>query len=305
MSTLFLRSGMSQILRRLCSMSALEDLGLAPGAGDLLLGPGAELVGAHGEGLGDRALGQDLEAVAQVLDHPPLHEDLGGDDGAGVEDLEALQVDLRELLLEARVGEAPLGHPAVQRHLAALETLAVAEAAAALLPLLTPPRRLAQAAARTATHALALADAALGGPQVAQSHFDSLPQSTMATRCGTFFTMPRTAGVSTRSTTWFRRRRPRPRTVSRCLSGQPITLPIILIFKVPADPEAVVLAMALDLGLGRRRGGDGRCLGGLLLVAAHDVGHRFAPQPGHPLRLLQAQQRVHGGLHHVVGGGRA
>src|SRR6185503_876042 len=46
-STLFRRSGMSQILRRLCSISALEDLGLAPGPGDLLLGLGAELVGPH------------------------------------------------------------------------------------------------------------------------------------------------------------------------------------------------------------------------------------------------------------------
>jgi hypothetical protein len=46
--------------------------------------------------------------------------------------------------------------------------------------------------------------------------------------------MPRTIGVSSRSTTWCMRRRPSPRTVARWPSVQPMTLPICLILTVPA-----------------------------------------------------------------------
>src|SRR6185436_19794885 len=113
--------------------------------------------------------------VPNVLDHPALQEDLGGDDGPRVEDLEALQVDLHELLLEARVREPALGDPAMERHLPALEAFPVAEAAAALLALLSPARRLPQAAAGPASHALALAarTAAFGRLQVVQAHRSS------------------------------------------------------------------------------------------------------------------------------------
>src|SRR5688500_7378768 len=161
-STLFLRSGMSQMLRRLCSILDLpdsvrrdaaapacltfEDLRLAAQPRDALLRLGAEAMGADGERLGEVAVAEHLHAVEGLLDHPALQEDLRRHDGAGVEDLEGADVDLRELLLEARVGEPALGHAAVQRHLAALEPVMMGEAAAALLPLLSAAGRLAEAA---------------------------------------------------------------------------------------------------------------------------------------------------------------
>src|SRR5271169_5364822 len=100
-NTLFLRSGMSQMLRMLCSISALEDLGLSAEARDPLLRLCAELVRPHSQSLGQVSARQDLHAVANPLDHPPLQEDFRGHDGSGVEDLEALQVDLGELLPES------------------------------------------------------------------------------------------------------------------------------------------------------------------------------------------------------------
>src|SRR5271156_1633960 len=41
----------------------------------------------------------------------------------------------------------------------------------------------------------------------------------MRTRCGTLLTMPRMDGVSSRSTTWLRRVKPRPLTTALCLTG--------------------------------------------------------------------------------------
>src|SRR5467141_1052157 len=43
--------------------------------------------------------------------------------------------------------------------------------------------------------------------------------STTRTRCGTLATMPRMDGVSSRSTIWLRRVKPRPLTTSLCLTG--------------------------------------------------------------------------------------
>src|SRR5436190_9758804 len=61
-STLFLRSGMSQMFRRLRSIALFLDyFGLAAHGRDLLLGAGAELVRADGDGLLQLAVAEHLE----------------------------------------------------------------------------------------------------------------------------------------------------------------------------------------------------------------------------------------------------
>src|SRR5262249_37225154 len=145
------------------------DLGLPAQADDGLLGARAELVGAHGEGLGEAPLPQDLEAIPQALDRPPLQEQLGSDDGAGIEGLQALQVDAAELLAD-QVLETPLRDAPVERHLAALEPDLVGVPASALLPLLAPARGLAEAAPGTTAHALAITDRAPRRLEFVETH---------------------------------------------------------------------------------------------------------------------------------------
>jgi hypothetical protein len=77
------------------------------------------------------------------------------------------------------VGEAPLRHPADERHLAALEARTAAVAAARLLALLAAAGGLAQAGAGAAADALALLLAPLRRGQVVQLHDGSSTISTM------------------------------------------------------------------------------------------------------------------------------
>ena len=232
-STLFLRSGMSQMFRRLCSIAlAFEDLGLAADARDRSWALALNLWARTVRALVRSPLARTLTPSRQLLDHAPLQQDLGGHDGARLEELELLEVHLGVLLAEAGVGEAALGHAAMQRHLAAFEARALAEAAAALLALLAAARGLAEAAARAAAHALLGLVAPFAGLRLWRPTFLAPYSVTIATRCGTFLTIPRISGVSLRSTTWCIRRRPRPRTVARCPSGQPMTLPISLTLMV-------------------------------------------------------------------------
>src|SRR5512138_1047781 len=105
---------MSQMFRRACSLVLpLEDLGLAAEACDTLLGLGGEAVRVHGQGLGELTVAQDLEPIAQLLDDALLDQELRGHDRAGLEDLEAAEVDRRELLLERVIAEAALRHAPV------------------------------------------------------------------------------------------------------------------------------------------------------------------------------------------------
>jgi hypothetical protein len=55
-------------------------------------------------------------------------------------------------------------------------------------------------------------------------HTGSETSLTTSTRCATFATKPLTWGVSGRSTTWFKRRRPRLRTTSDWERSKPIPL---------------------------------------------------------------------------------
>src|SRR6185436_13318416 len=163
---------MSQMFRRACSIAflPLDQLGLAAERRDPLLRLAAEAVGVDRERLGELAVGQHLEPVAQLLQDALAHEQLRRHDRAGLEHLEPPEVDAGELLAERRVGEAALRDAPVQRHLAALEAGLAREAAAALLALLAAPGRLAEPAARTAAHALPVPDAALRRLEIVKTH---------------------------------------------------------------------------------------------------------------------------------------
>src|SRR5262249_28579064 len=116
-----------------------------------------EGVGAHDERLSGRqgALPQDLDGV-----HLPGPQQPGADHG-GRADLAALrklsgqvaQVQHREGAAE-RALEAPLGNPAVERHLAALEAGPLAAAGAGLEALMPARGGLAVTGARTPADAL-------------------------------------------------------------------------------------------------------------------------------------------------------
>src|SRR5437660_6430768 len=85
---------------------------------DLLLCRSGELVRLDGDGLGEVAVAEDLEAVLLALDGPGLDQLVEIDLGQA-EALEDADVDERVLDAEAG-GEPALGNPALQRHLAAL-----------------------------------------------------------------------------------------------------------------------------------------------------------------------------------------
>src|SRR5664279_2842361 len=62
---------------------------------------------------------------------------------------------------------------------------------------------------------------------------------TISTRCGTFATMPRIDGVSSRSITWYIRVNPRPLITSLCLTGVQIAERTYL--RCNFDPAAAAL----------------------------------------------------------------
>ena len=101
---------------------------LAAGVLDRLLGGGGGGVGGDGQLAGDLAVAEQAHAVLLAADHAGGDQggridglfgvELAGSDGLG----EAPQVHLGELQ-PVRIVEAALGHPHVQRHLAAFERL--------------------------------------------------------------------------------------------------------------------------------------------------------------------------------------
>ena len=132
-----------------------EDLGGAAGCLDLRLGAGGELVSLDGQRLGDLTVAEDLEQVAGLPGEARVEHRFERDFGAGVEDLEVLDVDQREVLLEACVGEPTLGDPAVQRHLTTFEAEARVIARARTLTLVAAAGSLAGAGALATTETLA------------------------------------------------------------------------------------------------------------------------------------------------------
>src|SRR5262249_41362234 len=89
----------------------------------------------------DLARAEQPDPVLGPPQHAGLHQRLGVDRGGRVElagvdrRLDLVEIDLVELARERRVLEPPLGQPAVERHLAALEPLD----AHTLAPLAPPP----------------------------------------------------------------------------------------------------------------------------------------------------------------------
>src|SRR4051794_32063672 len=104
--------------------------------------------------------------IAVAPQQSRLHQRRRVDRGAGIElagidrGLHAAEIDLVQLQLERRVLEAALGQPAMQRHLAALETLD-AHARARSLALATAAAGLAGARSNTAAYAAAILARAL------------------------------------------------------------------------------------------------------------------------------------------------
>ena len=150
--------------------------------------------------------------------------------------------------LRKGVGEAALGHPAVQGHLAALEAHLSRVAAAALLPVLAAARGLAGAAARAATHALPLANAAPGRLEIVKAHFFS-PLECLSTRPphqvrDLVDHAPDHGGVLALHDL-LEPPQAQPANGGPLAFGQPMTLPIILILTVPAVPVAFLLAFAI------------------------------------------------------------
>src|SRR5262249_30239877 len=115
---------------------------------------------------------------------------------------------------EGRIAEAAFGQAAMQRHLAALEALD-ADARARGLALAAAATGLASARADAATDAAALLAGARPIGEFVQLHRLSPVTSCTRTRCATLAIIPRTCGVSGRSTTRPMRLSPSPINVSR------------------------------------------------------------------------------------------
>src|SRR5215813_7464424 len=101
--------------------------------------------------------------------------------------------------------------------------------------------------------------------------------------------MPRTAGVSSRSTVWCMRRKPRPRMVARMSSVQLMKLTTHLILTVPPG-LAAFFSLAIGGALGRSS----------LLRTAADFVHGLGAHLGDVAGILQAEQRRKRGLDDVV-----
>src|SRR6266446_6893717 len=169
-----------------------------------------------------------FQAIAQFSHLAQLRQTIGIERVA-FQNVQAPQIDDGILFLE-NVGEAALGQPAVQRHLAAFESAhdtVTGNRARALVP---AARGLADPRSHAPAHALFGMFLSRGRFQIAEIH----DYSTTASRCGIFLTMPRNPGVSGRTTIWLSLRNPRLRTMTLCFSGVQIGLRISLILIMAA-----------------------------------------------------------------------
>src|SRR5262249_48622000 len=208
----------------------------------------------------DLARAEQPDPVLGPSEHAGLHQRLGVDrrgrvELAGVDRrLDLVEIDLVELARDRRILEPPLGQPAVERHLAALEPLD-AHARARGLPLAATAAGLARAGADAATDAAALLARARAIGEFVKFHLTALvllsvlpglapggrvlpasigqnadgrdtpghetdcyfAASTTRTKCLTLAIMPRVCGVSGNSATRPIRLRPSPINVSRCV----------------------------------------------------------------------------------------
>src|SRR6266542_6933205 len=134
-----------------------------------------------------------------------------------------LDVDRDELGAETVLEATQLRYAHVQRRLSALEPSGQARAGARELALRPAAGgRSLPGGGATAEPAGGLARS-LGRPEVVGPHRLTFPSS-MATRCATRRSIPRSAGVSSCETRWPVRRRPSARSVRRAVSFSPIAL---------------------------------------------------------------------------------
>src|SRR5262245_60289604 len=204
-----------------------DHLGFAAGGFDLFGGRARELVDADGERDLELAVAEHLDRRRPLGEEPRRAERLGGDLGSGLQAVQTVDVD-RPVLDPEDVRESALGHTAVERHLAALETALGGVAAPRLLALLTAPRGLPRAGARAAADALPVLPRPGCGLERAQLH--GLPQSfTTTTRCGTLRSIPRIGGLSGTSRTRPIFSSPSARSVAFWVSSKPMPLRICLI----------------------------------------------------------------------------
>src|SRR5271163_2372329 len=149
------------------------------------------------------AAAKEPHTVLGAAQNPGLDQGRGVDlarriEPAGIDRLlQAPEIDLVELERELRVAKAALGQAAMERHLAALETL---DAHARTRGLALAATAAGLAFARADAAADALSDFVRTG---AVGEFVKLHRnySTTRTRCATLAIMPRVAGVSTSSAT--------------------------------------------------------------------------------------------------------
>src|SRR6266481_3912167 len=153
-----------------------------------------------------------FQAIAQFSHLAQLREAVGIE-GVAFQNVQSPQIDDGILFLE-NVGEATLGQPAMQRHLAAFESAHDAVAGNRARALVPAAGGLADPRSHAAAQALLRMFLSSGRFQIAEIH--KLPYSTTASRCGIFLTIPRNPGVSGRSTTWLILRSPRLRTITLC-----------------------------------------------------------------------------------------
>src|SRR5206468_7579696 len=142
-----------------------------------------EFVRVDGHRLADIAARQDLDLPIGTGDESALPQQVGRDDGAGVE-LRIKRVEIHNLVLDPEwIVEAALRHAAVQRHLAAFEPSLELEPGPRLRALVPAPRGLAVAGALAAADPLLGVLHPLRGTQIAETHDYSPPiQSVTSTR---------------------------------------------------------------------------------------------------------------------------
>src|SRR5579872_3067196 len=214
----------------------------------------------HGERALQLAVAQNLDLRAQFADQSGTDEQVRSDRRAGRKNVQAL--DIHDGVFHARrIVESALRNAPAQRHLAALKTRAARVALAGFLSLVALARRFAELRADPASHAHLAVPRTARRLQIGKVHCHVVLKarsraklfpaknagalfldrySSTTTRWRTFRIMPRTSGVSGCSTTWFMRRKPRPRMVCRMPLGQAMKLRTHLIFSLPD----VLLAMS-------------------------------------------------------------
>src|SRR6266436_5480483 len=137
-----------------------------------------------------------FQAIAQFSHLAQLRQAVGIE-GVAFQNVQPPQIDDGILFLE-NVGEAALGQPAVQRHLATFESAHDAVTGNRARALVPSARGLANPRSHAPAHALFGMLLSCWRFQIAEIH----NYSTTASRCGTFLTMPRNPGVSGRTTIW-------------------------------------------------------------------------------------------------------